>query len=643
MTSLHSRIFLGLLMLAALAGCGGSKRQTTVVVPTQPQVRVSITTDSAVLDQGATRQFTATVTGTTNTSVNWSISEGTYGGSIDAQGLYTAPNDSGTFHIMATSAADPTQHAVVTVSVNFVMLEVSPGYGDMEPGTSYQFSGSVTGSVNKEILWTVMEGAVGGTITSSGLYTAPMSEGVFHLVAASAANPLITFTAHVSVSNLAVAIQPRGIGIAPGETRWFHTTVLGCMDDTVTWSVQEGLEGGSITSDGVYTAPMSAGTYHVLATSVSHPSLYGTAIVTVRESDFRMTGNMLGARIGHTATLLPSGDVLFAGGGTGSYGYWYSTETAELYDPLSGTFKYTGSMSTPRDGHTATLLKDGKVLIAGGGYAGLFGLNTAELYDPATGQFAPTGSMNAYRTYHTATLLNDGRVLIAGGNNGWLTDQPNIGDVAKAEIYDPTTGTFGQTGQMVEPRFSHAAELLPDGRVLLVAGSVDYVGNATDIEEVFDAETGTFTKVGNAAEKGFALTATVVQGNQVLIAGGRTYEGVDFSVRIFDQAQLLGTLSWDESPLLIMNSNRSSHTATRLPSGKVLLAGGYASVGAYGLGPYADNSAELFDPSTSSFEAIGQMQRVRAEHTATLLQDGSVLLAGGDDTSAELYTAEVKK
>jgi hypothetical protein len=641
MKTVHSRIALILLMLVTLAGCGGSKRST--VVPTQPQIRVSITTDGAAIDQGATKQFTAAVTGTTNTLVNWSISEGAGGGIIDAQGMYTAPSNSGTFHIVATSAADPTQQAIVAVNVNFVTLQISPGYGDMEPGVSYQFSGSVTGSVNREIIWTVSEGAVGGTVTASGMYTAPMNEGVYHLVATSTANPFTIVTTHISVSHMAVAIQPRGIGIAPGEARSFTATVLGCMDDAVTWSVQEGMAGGSISSDGVYTPPMSAGTYHILATSVSHPNLSGVAIVTVRESDFRVTGSMLDQRIGHTATLLPNGDVLFAGGGSVNYGYWYSVETVELYDHLSGTFKYTGSMSAVRDGHTATLLKNGKVLIAGGGIAGWVGTNTAELYDPANGQFTLTGSMNAYRTYHTATLLNDGRVLITGGNDGWASDRPNIGDVAKGELYDPTTGVFTLTGQMVEARFSHAAELLPDGKVLLVAGSIDYGGAATDSEEVFDPETGTFTKVGNAAEKGFGMTATLVQGNQVLIAGGRTYDGADFSLRIFDKAQLLGTTSWSESSLLTMNSSRSSHTATRLPSGKVLLAGGYATAGAYGMGPYADNSADLFDPSTSTFVPIGQMQRVRAEHTATLLQDGSVLIAGGDDTSAELYTAEVKK
>ncbi len=180
---------------------------------------------------------------------------------------------------------------------------------------------------------------------------------------------------------------------------------------------------------------------------------------------FSPTGSMKSVRYFHTATLLSDGRVLVAGGRTVGTGAAPEDDvaSAEVYDPATGKFSPTGSMSRPLEGDTATLLPDGRVLVAGGdplqqATTGVDGetSRSAELYDPATGKFSPTGSMITGRTNHTATLLKSGRVLIAGGQ----TDA--------AESYDPATGTFSQIGKLTKEADAVSATLLADGRVLFL-------------------------------------------------------------------------------------------------------------------------------------------------------------------------------
>jgi hypothetical protein len=209
---------------------------------------------------------------------------------------------------------------------------------------------------------------------------------------------------------------------------------------------------------------------------------------------FSATGSMAApAGALHSATLLSDDRVLVAGGGSASDGRCYAT--AEIYDSATGTFSPTGSLTTPRCGHTATLFPDGRVLMTTGtkNWQGTGYQSSAELYDPATGTFSPTGSMATAPAAQTATLLSDGRVLVAGGNQ--VTSQ----SLASAELYDPATGTFGPTGSMTDARTLQTATLLSDGRVLVTGGESvgwNFAGPFLASVELYDPATGTFSPAG---------------------------------------------------------------------------------------------------------------------------------------------------
>ena len=295
-------------------------------------------------------------------------------------------------------------------------------------------------------------------------------------------------------------------------------------------------------------------------------------------SFFIDTGSLVAARIGgHTATLLPNGTVLVAGGGGSSLNS--ELASAELYDPANGTWTATANLATARMGHTATLLPDGRVLVAGG-YDGTTLLASAELYDPVNGTWTATGNLVSARENHTATLLPDGRVLVAGGDN-------NGGSVlASAELYDPATGAWITTGSLATGRTDHTATLLPNGKVLVEAGEGSGGSAALASAELYDPVSGTWTVTGSlGTARYFGHTATLLLNGQVLVAGGFDPLGYLTSAELYDPAS--GT--WTATASLV--TPRTGQTATLLPDGEVLVAGGYDGITALA-------SAELYNPAT---------------------------------------------
>jgi hypothetical protein len=229
---------------------------------------------------------------------------------------------------------------------------------------------------------------------------------------------------------------------------------------------------------------------------------------------FSATGEMQIARVGHAAVLLRSGKVLIAGGWIG-HGV---TDEAELYDPATGKFTVIRHMLIGRGRPEATLLRDGNVLITGGGGdndGGGSSITSAEIFDASTSKFRETGSMHVARISHTATLLADGRVLIAGGRGLEVN--------ATAEIYDANSGTFHDTGRLISARYKHTAGLLPDGRVLIAGGSDDRDWHGTlSSAEIYDLQAGTFRSTSSLHDARFKLPDEAVQlhSGKLLIAGG---------------------------------------------------------------------------------------------------------------------------
>jgi len=552
------RIALGLTIAAVLGvlGCGGRSNSSSAPPPA-PLINVKVTPSSVTVLRDATQAFTAKVTGTTSTAVMWSVEESS-GGTIDSAGLYTPPqNGAGTFHVLATSQANSAAAATATVIVPMPQVTIDPVAATLRPGGTRTFAATVSALTNTAVNFAIQESA-GGLINSAGFYTAPSAAGFYHVVATSVEETTVTASATVAVTTSSSGFTPTGnLAVARG----LHTATL-LPNNKV------------LVAYGSNSSKYSVGTGYVGLSSIE---VYdpGTSAFTEIVGD---SGNGI---YGHAATLLPNGKVLLAGGFVNSVwdysGISGSYNGAILYDSASGVFSGTGNLTANRGGHTATLLANGKVLITGGADQDPTGtgLASAELYDPSTGNFTPTGSMAVGRYMHTATLLQNGKVLIAGGALTSTSDPD-----ATAEVYDPATGAFTMTGAMATAHEQHTATLLSDGRVLIVGGITSTGTGAlqpTANVEVYDPSTGAFSVTGSMAEP------------------------------------------------------RTLHTATLLPSGKVLVAGGGDE----------NSTAEVYDPATGAFSITGGMEIGRSGHTATLLPNGSVLVAGGGIfdglASAELY------
>lgn len=411
-----------------------------------------------------------------------------------------------------------------------------------------------------------------------------------------------------------LSLIPAADILGPHGVRLFSLQVNG-ISIQASWQIEEGPVGGSINSDGFYSAPANPGSFHVIGASLADPNQIATASVSVVTAGFRNIAPMNAARTGHSAVLLPNSKVLIVGGdsrmelfdpATNSFSLAISSRPVSsvvrsvllldgrvlflglsqgdgtprfnaVYDPASGDVTPVADMLQPRAEYTATLLTSGKVLVIGGALGGgaAEAFNSAELFDPSTGTFSATGSLLSARADHTATLLSSGLVLVAGGWNGHRADAPDDPpwDPLVTELFDPTTGSFRPTGSMSSTRIRHTAVRLADGSVL-VMGGIPAMQNLhsqppyPSYAEVYNPPDGAFVPADNIVFPYDSYTATLLTDGRVLIVGGQ------LSNSPISSAYLIDTARGTAEPTGSLVTPRKGHTATLLNDGRVLITGG---------------------------------------------------------------------
>jgi len=341
-------------------------------------------------------------------------------------------------------------------------------------------------------------------------------------------------------------------------------------------------------------------------------SLAGEPAVALLASGWTPATGMSIGRTHHTATRLSNGKVLVAGGYTPGDGFTTRqlTGSAELYDPATGTWSAAGAMSNPRAFHQAVLLHNGNVLVLG---TGMKAWPIAELYDPDTGAWTPAGKAAAVPAGASITVLPSGKVLFAGGIASDI--------VRDTYLYDPDADTLTATGSLNVARYLHGAALLGDGRVL-AAGGFDFTdgidSRLTERAEVYDPATGSWSFTGDLVPAAYLPEATItgLENGNVLTFASRYTAGT--AVRSQSTTYDFARAAW--APDETAPRSGYFHSATRLSDGRVLIAGG-------GVTP---EEANFYDPRAATWSSAGSLGHPRLAHTATLLSDGSVLVAGGE-------------
>lgn len=341
--------------------------------------------------------------------------------------------------------------------------------------------------------------------------------------------------------------------------------------------------------------------------------------VPVASGSFALSGKLNLARFQYSATLLRNGLVLVSGGFIDVSNN--VTNSSELYDPATGKWTYTnGSMTTARTQHTTTLLPNGQVLVTGGFCDNSGSItDTAELYDPATDKWTAARSMTEKRTFHTATLLRNGQVLVVGGHDDYINDTR----VKTAELYNPATDKWTAAESMTKVRSQHTTTILSNGQVLVAGGTVAGRGIAkhvsTNSVELYNPATGAWTTANKSMNIARANhIAILFPDGQILVAGG------DDDAKVFVTAELYNPTTSAWTIIEAMTMPRAFNPAALLPNGQVLVLGGVKDVKLD-----CNDAAELYNPATGLWAATGKMIMPRAFNPAILLPNGQVLVPGG--------------
>ena len=511
----------------------------TLTVTSAALVSIAVTPGNASIAAGNTQQFAATGTYSDGSAQNltstaaWSSSAPGVA-TITPGGLATGVK-TGQSSLSATLGSITGSAALAVTAPVLVSIAVTPGNASITVGTKQQF-------------------------TATGTYSDASTQNLTSTAAWSSSAP--------SVATISDASGSQGLATTAGLGTTTMQATSGAINGSTPLTVTAGfvLTGSLNTARASHTSTVLNNGMVLIAGGYNGNVLASAELYNPATGTFTPTGSLKTARLYHTATLLNNGRVLIVGGNAENGNILAS---AELYNPATGTFTPTGSLNTARELHTATMIQgamiNGMVLIAGGQGSG-GALASAELYNPTTGTFAATGSLNTARLYHTATLLNDGTVLIAGGydNNGHTS--------ASAELYNSATATFTPTLSLNTARYRHTATLLNSGMVL-IAGGEDSNGNALASAELYNPAAGSFAIDGSLNTARILHTATLLNNGTDLMTGGYG------SSAYLTAAELNDPATETFAPTGSLNIGRYLHTASLLNNGMNLIAGGDNSSG----------------------------------------------------------------
>jgi hypothetical protein len=431
----------------------------------------------------------------------------------------------------------------------------------------------------------------------------------------------------------AIRLEADDLQVLVGGSVWLAPIVTGTEDTEVTFSVEEA-GGGTALPSGEYVAPATAGTYHVVAALAAHPDRTARATIHVARYEgtwARTRTDPVYAQTGHATAILADRSILFVGGPSPD------PTVAQRYDPRADRFEAAGRISTKRALPAVAALSDGRVLVTGGETSRSLSVSavsrTAELFEPFAGPFdILSGEMALSRAHHTATELLDGDVLVVGGSE---TLDGTVPATASVERWVRSARTFVAEGSLGTARQDHTATRLANGRVLVLGGRTGvcrppgFCGVALATAELYDPATGTFAPAGALAAARYRHTAVLLPDGRVLVAGGWTTGAAFDEVATYE---LFDPATGTSDPAGDMRFPRALHTATLLNDGRVLVAGGGDDL-------FPTARTELFDPADLGVAEGPELTSPRMSHSATLLPDGRVLVVGGTD-SAVLATAE---
>lgn len=437
----------------------------------------------------------------------------------------------------------------------------------------------------------------------------------------------------VGVTVTSISISPSSYILLQGGTRSYVAQATysdgstADISSTASWQssntgVAQISSSGLVTGAGLGTSTISASNSGVVSNLAS---------LAVKGSSFSATSNLLTGRQGHTATLLPNGKVLVVGGyvmtGVNITSF---VSTAELYDPVTGTWAATGINGSTHYLHTATSLKDGRVLVAGGLINNFGGFGVSEIYDPATGQWSTVGSPMIYpRSGHTATLLPNGKVLVAGGTGNVIGIAGGIN--LPAEIFDPSTGLWSASGSTTTIHVYGAATLLPNGKVLLAGGDT-ISPTATAAAEIYDPATGTWAATGSMTTPRSRQSAVLLANGKVLAVSGFNGGAYTLTAELYDPITGLWTITGTMTGTLpagaIVSYLQSKQTATLLTNGQVLVVG-------------STSTPSVYNPATGAWSATPAMITSRSLATVTPLENGLTLVVGGTTSAGSISSCEL--